>query len=455
MPPEILTRLRMRKKNSKVVSLDFKVPNMPSLPGEEEVWQWLARLNLTEDAAHEIDYFEREVIEKKYYIRMKEESGADWLAEKLEAGLKFKVSEEVEVMIKGRKEGEQWLAVVVRGVDPNTDVKAVEAVFKQFGEVKEVEFVAMGPRKVRSNKLNMKVKLEEGKSLPGFVMAPFGEGGMERWEVTSKGPGGPKVCLQCYQPGHIRKHCPNQAPTMADVVGGRAGAAISYAQVLAGTRAAHSVVLVQQPSLQPPLDANALARRAASQDSASQKNGAVSSGQHSGETVSNPLISPVATTTQAPEVLAAEQTPVKQTSPSSVELVKQINDGKLVRKAVAEEIEKLQRICDTNMQEDKEEEMKSDKEKLEELEGRMAAVLRREARDNKSRERKRKTREESSGERARSASEKRKREERRKSREEEEELRKTREDYPPHKGYHGKQRSDSYRAASRNNGYHN
>ena len=107
MPPEILTRLRMRKKNSKVVSLDFKVPNMPSLPGEEEVWQWLARLNLTEDAAHEIDYFEREVIEKKYYIRMKEESGADWLAEKLEAGLKFKVSEEVEVMIKGRKEGEQ------------------------------------------------------------------------------------------------------------------------------------------------------------------------------------------------------------------------------------------------------------------------------------------------------------------------------------------------------------
>ena len=455
MPPEILTRLRMRKKNSKVVSLDFKVPNMPSLPGEEEVWQWLARLNLTEDAAHEIDYFEREVIEKKYYIRMKEESGADWLAEKLEAGLKFKVSEEVEVMIKGRKEGEQWLAVVVRGVDPNTDVKAVEAVFKQFGEVKEVAFVSMGPRKVRSNKLNMKVKLEEGKSLPGFVMAPFGEGGMERWEVTSRGLGGPKVCLHCYQQGHIRKQCPNQAPTMADVVRGRAGAAISYAQVLAGTKAAHPVMLPSKPSLQPPLDANALARRAASQDSASQKNGAVSSGQHSGETVSNPLISPVATTTQAPEVLAAEQTPVKQTSPSSVELVKQINDGKLVRKAVAEEIEKLQRICDTNMQEDKEEEMKSDKEKLEELEGRMAAVLRREARDNKSRERKRKTREESSGERARSASEKRKREERRKSREEEEELRKTREDYPPHKGCHGKGKLDKDRAASRNNGSHN
>ena len=133
----------MRKKKSKVVSLDFKVPNMPSLPGEEEVWQWLARLHITDDAAHEIDYFEREVIEKKYYIRMKEESGADWLAEKLEAGLKFKVSEEVEVTIKGRKEGEQWLAVVVRGVHPNTEIKAIKTVFKQFGDVKEVAFVSM------------------------------------------------------------------------------------------------------------------------------------------------------------------------------------------------------------------------------------------------------------------------------------------------------------------------
>ena len=389
---------------------------------------------------------------------MKEESGADWLAEKLEAGLKFKVSEEVEVTIKGRKEGEQWLAVVVRGVDPNTDVKAVEAVFKQFGEVKEVAFVSMGPRKVRSNKLNMKVKLEEGKSLPSFVMAPFGEGGMERWEVTSRGLGGPKVCLQCYQKGHIRKECPNQAPTMADVVGGRAGAAISYAQVLAGTKAAHPVMLPSKPSLQPPLDANALTRRAASQDSASQKNGAVSSGQLSGETVSNPLISPVATTTQAPEVLAAEQAPVKQTSPSSVELVQQINDGELARKAVAEEIEELQRICDTNMQE---EEMESDRKKLEGLEKKMAAVLAKEARDNESRERKRKAREESSLERARSASEKRKREGTRKSREEKEErksreeevVRKTREDYSPHKSYHGK--SNNNRAHSRNNGSHN
>ena len=316
--------------------------------------------------------------------------------------------------------------------------------------------MAMGPRKVKSNKLNMKVKMEEGKSLPGFVMAPFGEGGMERWEVTSKGPGGQKVCLQCYQPGHIRKHCPNQAPTMADVVGGRAGLAISYAQVLAGTKAAHSVVPVQQPPLQPPLNANALARRAASQDSASQKNGAVSSGQHPGETVSNLLISPVAATLQAPEVPAAEQAPVKQTFPSPVDLVQQINDGKLGVKAVEVEIGNLERDCDRIMQEDREDEKKRDKKKLEELEKKMAKWEKKEARDNKSRERKRKTREESSSERerGRSTSEKRKREEVAKSREREEDgLRKSREDYPPHKGHHGKSNND--RAPSRNNGYHN
>ena len=63
--------------------------------------------------------------------------------------------------------------------------------------MKEVAFVTMGPKKVKFNKLTMKMKLEEGKSLPGFVLAPIGEGEMERWEVTSKGPGGSKVCLQC------------------------------------------------------------------------------------------------------------------------------------------------------------------------------------------------------------------------------------------------------------------
>ena len=78
---------------------------------------------------------------------------------------------------------------------PNIEIKAIEAVFKQFGDVKEVAFVSMGPRKVKSNKLNLKLKLEEGKSLPGFVMEPTEEGTVARWEVISKGPSGQEVCL--------------------------------------------------------------------------------------------------------------------------------------------------------------------------------------------------------------------------------------------------------------------
>ena len=65
------------------------------------------------------------------------------------------------------------------------------------------------------------MKLEEGKSLQGFFMAPIGEGTLERWEVISKGPGGQKVRLWGYQQGHICKQRPNQAPTMADIVGGK------------------------------------------------------------------------------------------------------------------------------------------------------------------------------------------------------------------------------------------
>ena len=79
LPREILARLSNRRKNSKVVSLDFKVPTMPSLPSEDEVWEWLGELNLTDDETHELKYIEREIIETKVYVCMKEESGADHL----------------------------------------------------------------------------------------------------------------------------------------------------------------------------------------------------------------------------------------------------------------------------------------------------------------------------------------------------------------------------------------
>ena len=81
----------------------------------------------------------------------------------------------------------------------------MEDVFKQFGEVKDVAFVELGTKGVKGNEVNLKVKLEEGKSLPVYVMASFGEGEIERWEVINKALGGLKVCHQCYQQGHIRK----------------------------------------------------------------------------------------------------------------------------------------------------------------------------------------------------------------------------------------------------------
>ena len=406
---------------------------MPSMPSEDEVWEWLGELNLTDDETHELKYLEREIIEKKVYVCMKEESGADWLAGKFEEGLKFQVSQGQEVMIKGRKEGEQWLEVVVRGVYPETEVKAVEDVFKQFGDVKEVAFVTFGPKKVKFNKINLKVKLAEGKSLPGFVMAPIGEGGMERWEVTSKGPGGPKVCLHCYQPGHIRKQCRNQAPTMAEVVEGKAGGAISYAQALAGTQAPQSVVQYPPPGT----NAQTIARVSEANSMENQNptlNATGSSpmpvGPVTGKPVSKLPISSVAAPTQALETPAADQI----LALPAAELVKQAKNGEEDEQTVEEGIEKMQSEVDRLKK----------KEKVEKK--RKEDLLRDEKRDSESRERKRKSMEDrsQSGERGRSNSEKRRRER--------EIDRKTRQDHPPHQSQHGKH---SDRPPSRNNGSHN
>ena len=314
LPPEILARLSRRKRNPRVVSLDFKVPNVPSLPTEEEIWDWLESQNLIEDESHEVEYFEREIIEKKIFICMKEETGADWLAEKFEEGLKFKVPQGHEVTIKAKKECEKWHELVVRGVFPNTEITDVENVFKQFGDVKEVAFVTFGQKKIKCNKITLKLKVREGSSIPSFVMAPTGVGEMERWEVIKKRTGAFRVCFQCYQPGHSWKLCPNQAPTIAEVQQGIAGTAVSYAQALAGTIASKALMAPRQVSQTPqtPLritlenhragnTENSLARLTKNQDPARQGNGPVTPGPISGETVNNSLISPDASNHQDPE----------------------------------------------------------------------------------------------------------------------------------------------------------
>ena len=314
LPPEILARLSRRKRNPRVVSLDFKVPNVPSLPTEEEIWDWLESQHLIEDESHEVEYFEREIIEKKIFVCMKEETGADWLAEKFEEGLKFKVPQGHDVLIKAKKECEKWYELVVRGVFPNTEITDVENVFKQFGDVKEVAFVTFGQKKIKCNKITLKLKVREGSSIPSFVMAPTGVGEMERWEVIKNRAGALRVCFQCYQPGHPWKLCPNQAPTIAEVQQGKAGTAVSYAQALAGTNASKPPMTPRQVSLTPqtPLritlenpgarhTENSLARRTNIQDPARQENGPVTPGPISGETVNNSLISPDASNNQDPE----------------------------------------------------------------------------------------------------------------------------------------------------------
>ena len=425
---------------------------MPSLPSEDDLWKWLGDQNLTDDEAHEIDYVEREIIERKVYICMKTEAGADWLAGKFEEGLKFKGSEEQEVTIYGRKEGEQWLEVIVRGVFPNTEIKAVENVFRQFGDVKEVAFVTMGPKKVKFNKLTMKMKLEEGKSLPGFVLAPIGEGEMERWEVTSKGPGGSKVCLQCYQHGHIRKQCRNQPPTMEEVKGGRAGTAISYAAVLAGRSA--PVVPPPQTPLQLTLATNAqTTARVSNASSMENLNPTLNApggltmavGPVTGNTVSKPLISSVAATTQAQETTAAEQMSEMQTPPDT--MLEQIKSGEMDSKAVQEEIERLTSLV-SHVEEDKE----NNQKQLERAARKVEQVVGKES-IGKGLHGKRKNREEGSGERARSSSEKRKRDDLRRKKEEHQ----SRESNPPHKGtqpWKSRTLSEHGAGISRNNGSH-
>ena len=260
---------------------------------------------------------------------------------------------------------------------------------------------------------------------------------MERWEVTSKGPGGPKVCLHCYQPGHIRKQCRNQAPTMAEVVEGKAGGAISYAQVLAGTQAPQSVVQYPPPGT----NAQTIARVSEANSMENQNptlNATGSSpmpvGPVTGKPVSNPLISSVAATTQELETPAADQI----LALPAAELVKQAKNGEEDEQTVEEGIEKMQSEVDRLM------EGKKKKEKVEQK--RREDLLRDEKRDSESRERKRKSMEDrsQSGERGRSSSEKRRRER--------EIDRKTRQDHPPHQSQHGKQ---SDRPPSRNNGSHN
>ena len=203
---------------------------LSEFPDEESFWKWLDGMaEVAEVEGKEIDYFEREVIEKKYYICMKEEEGAEWIEKQFgDEGIGYYDKNNEEFKIQARQMGEVWKAVTVRGVTPVIPIEVIEQHFQQFGEVKEISYVVKGKLNVKSNKVTLKLKMDEGKKLPVFIWNKLKDNYYERWEVSYYGS--PKVCLQCFQTGHIKRECSDLGPTITQIKQGE----VTWAQVLGG-----------------------------------------------------------------------------------------------------------------------------------------------------------------------------------------------------------------------------
>ena len=80
LPAGIRNGLRMRKRNKKMVQLDFS--GTAEFPDEEAFWKWLEREQFTDIEGMDMDYIEREVLERKYYICMKDEKAANLMVER-------------------------------------------------------------------------------------------------------------------------------------------------------------------------------------------------------------------------------------------------------------------------------------------------------------------------------------------------------------------------------------
>ena len=153
---------------------------------------------------------------------MKEEEGAKWMVEQFAKGIIYNDNNNVDHLVKARQMGELWKTITVRGVNTATPIKIIEQHFKQFGEVNEISFVEKG-----INKVIIKLKMEEEKKLPVFILNPKRGGNyMERWELSYAGC--PRVCLKCFEQGHIKKDCESQGPTVSQINKGE----VTWAQVV-------------------------------------------------------------------------------------------------------------------------------------------------------------------------------------------------------------------------------
>ena len=211
-----------------MVQLGFE--KAADFPDEDTFWNWLAGTSgVTDNPDNEMDYWEREVIERKYYICMKEEEGAKWVEEQFgEEGILYSDSNHQDIPIKAKQMGDIWKFITVRGVTPVTPIETIAQHFRQYGEVKDISYVVKGEARVRGNKVTLKLKLEEDKQVPVFIWSPLREGFYERWEVSYYGS--PKVCLRCFQQGHIKRDCDILGPTMTTIREG----GVTWAQVLGG-----------------------------------------------------------------------------------------------------------------------------------------------------------------------------------------------------------------------------
>ena len=111
LPKAIWNGLQLRKRNKKMVQLGFE--KTKELPDEDTFWDWLVKEGLADQPGIDMDFIDREVIERKYYICMKEEEGTKWLVKQFEKGVFYNDNNNVDHLIKARQMGEIWKTITV------------------------------------------------------------------------------------------------------------------------------------------------------------------------------------------------------------------------------------------------------------------------------------------------------------------------------------------------------
>ena len=230
LPSQIMRTLK-EKRNRKTVSLNFM--KFTELPEINQVHSWLKEQGLLnredqDNPGRKVDWMERNIYAKKYFMHMMEEEGAEWMQRKFgEEGRDWIDPETGEVAkITAKWEGgPMWKQVVIKGIDPNTPVGVVEEVFSKYGEMKSFQYEELDG--IRWNQATVLLRIKEDTPVPVFVFTGSAES-MERWEIVYRGR--PRVCYGCYRPGHNKRQCQEQVTiAQLNVPGGLKG---SYAQVL-------------------------------------------------------------------------------------------------------------------------------------------------------------------------------------------------------------------------------